>query len=54
MNVNIFDITPLLANVKTTIDFPRGRNLLLQDYYCCQNECSKVHDISLIDKDIFQ
>ena len=28
--------------------------MLLQDYFCCNNPCSKVGDISLSDKEIFQ
>ena len=54
MNINILDIAPLLSDVKQLINFLRGQNLLLQNYYCCGNTCSKVHDISLTDKEIFQ
>ena len=54
MNVNLLDIAPVLCNVKETIGFLRGLNLLLQDYLCCGETCSKVHDISLTDKEIFQ
>ena len=53
-NLDIFDVGILFQNVNLTIEFMRGRNLLLQDYLCCGSECSKVHDISLSDWQIFQ
>ena len=43
-----------LTNVNNCILFLRGRNLLLEDFYCCRVVCSKVYDSSLTDKQIFQ
>ena len=54
MNINIIDLAPLLTDVKQCIAFMRGRNLLLQDFYCCRNRCSKVMDVSITDKEWFQ
>ena len=54
MNVNIFDIAPVLSDTKFCIAYMRGRNLLLQDFFCCNSQCSKVTDISLSDKETFQ
>ena len=56
MNVpfDIFNIGPIIQNVNTTVQFLRGRNLLLQDFFCCGITCSKVMDVSLSDKQIFQ
>ena len=54
MNVGILDIAPVLSDVRTCIEFLRGRNLLLNDYICCNQICSKVTDISITDKQIFQ
>ena len=53
-NFDIFSIAPIIQDVKQTIVFMRGHNLLLQDYFCCNNMCSKVMDISLKDREIFQ
>ena len=53
-NMDFFEIVPILQNVKETITFMRGRNLLLQDFFCCGIACSKVMDISLQDREIFQ
>ena len=54
MNLNILDISPVLCDIKKCIGFLRGRNLLLQDFICCNQTCSKVTDISLSDREIFQ
>ena len=54
METSILDIAPLLADTKTCINFLRGRNLLLADYICCRNPCSKVMNIQVTDKEIFQ
>ena len=54
MDVNILDIAPVLSDIKTCIAYLRGRNLLLNDYFCCETQCSKVMDISLNDREIFQ
>ena len=54
METNIFDIAPVLSDIKICIAFLRGRNLLLNDYICCGNECSKVMDISISDRERFQ
>ena len=54
METNIFDIAPVLSDIKTCIAFLRGRNLLLNDYICCGIQCSKVADISISDRERFQ
>ena len=54
MDLDIFDVAGLFSNVHNCIDFLRGRNLLLGDLHCCNEICSKVMDISLSDKQIFQ
>ena len=54
MDINILEIAPIISDVRQTITFLRGRNLLLQDYWCCGQIASKVTDISLTDKEIFQ
>ena len=54
MDLDIFDIAGLLNNVQNCIEFLRGRNLLLSDLHCCNQLCSKVMDISLSDRQIFQ
>ena len=52
--MDLLDLAPVLSNVKNCINFLRGRNLLLQDMFCCRVMCSKVGDISLSDREIFQ
>ena len=42
MELNILDVTPILTDTKTCINFLRGRNLLLQDCICCYNICAIV------------
>ena len=54
MEFTILDIAPLLSSIQMTITFMRGHNLLLQDYFCCGMQCSKVRDIKLSDQEIFQ
>ena len=54
MELNILDIAPILSDTETCINFLRGRNLLLQDYHCCGNICSKVQDPNCSDGQIFQ
>ena len=54
MELNILDIAPVITNTDTCIQFLRGRNLLLQDYLCCNNPCSKVKDLKISDNQIFQ
>ena len=54
MDVDIFGIAAIIGDVSKTINFFRGRNLLLADYICCHVPCSKVMDCSLTDKQIFQ
>ena len=54
MEVNIIELAPIISDTKKCINFLRGRNLLLQDYICCQQQCSKVMDIKLTDREIFQ
>ena len=51
---DIISMSPVFQSVTKSIEFLRGHNLLLQDFYCCNQVCSKVHDISLSDKQIFQ
>ena len=53
-NFDILQIAPLIQDVKQTITFMRGRNLFLQDFFRCGSQCSKVMDISLTDREIFQ
>ena len=52
--IDFVDIVENLTNVKSCIQFLRGRNLLLSDFFFCNVTCSKVGDISLTDKEIFQ
>ena len=54
METNIFDIAPLLSDVKQCIAFLRGRNLLLNDYLFCGSQCSKVMDVTISDRERFQ
>ena len=54
MNIGIFEISSLITDVKKCVEFMRGHNLLIQDYFCCHQIASKVHDISLTDREIFQ
>ena len=54
MDLNILDVAPVLTDVSICIAFLRGRNLLLSDFFCCNQLCAKVHDASLTDKEIFQ
>ena len=54
MECNILEIAPALSDTMKCIDFLRGRNLLLQDYKCCGQFCSKVMDRELTDKQRFQ
>ena len=53
-NLDIFDLAPVIGNVCICIEFLHGRNLLLNDLFCCGVQCSKVTDISISDKQIFQ
>ena len=53
MEFTILDIAPLLSSIQLTITFMRGHNLLLQDYFCCGMQCSKVRDIKLSDQKYF-
>ena len=48
------DILPILSNTATCVNFLKGRNLLLQDYICCQVPCSKVKDCKVSDNEVFQ
>ena len=54
MDLDILDLAGVFQNVSMCIGFLRGRNLLLADYFCCQQNCSKVMDVSLSDREIFQ
>ena len=47
-------MAPILSSTEKTIEFMRGRNLLLQDYICCGHPCAKVTNIQVTDKKIFQ
>ena len=51
---NIFEISEIISDIRNTIDFLRTRNLLKNEFVCCGINCSKVMDISLKDKQIFQ
>ena len=53
MNLDIFDVAHSFQIVKECIQFLRG-NLLLSDLLCCNAIASKVMDVSLSDKEIFQ
>ena len=54
MDLNILDVAPILTDTTRCINFLRGRNLLLQDYICCQNICCKVKEPNSSDGEIFQ
>ena len=54
MECNIIDLAPALCDTKKCINFMRGRNLLLEDLFCCNTECSKVMDVQITDKQRFQ
>ena len=54
MELNIFDLVPILSDISTCINFLRGRNLLVQDYFCCNQTCSKVRDPKTSDNEVFQ
>ena len=51
---DILEIAPIISNVRECIRFLRGRNLLLNDFICCQHISSKVTDIKISDHEIFQ
>ena len=51
---NIFELSQYISNERTVIDFLRTQQILKNDYYCCNQVCSKVMDVSLKDKEIFQ
>ena len=54
MELNILDIAPVISDTNTCVNFLRGRNLLIQDYWCCGNIASKVMDVQLSDEQRFQ
>ena len=54
MDVDFLDVSHLFTNVREWITFMRGRNLLVQDLFCCRQICSKVHDSNTSDKEMFQ
>ena len=54
MDLNIFNIINILSETSTCINYLRGRNLLLQDYWCCNQIASKVKDSNTSDKEVFQ
>ena len=54
MELNILDIAPVLSDTRICINFLRGRNLLIQDYWCCGHITSKVMDSDITDKQCFQ
>ena len=41
MGLNILDIAPVISDTKICVQYLRGRNLLLNDYFCCERACSK-------------
>ena len=51
---NIFELSQYISNERTVIDFLRTQQILKNNYYCCNQVCSKVMDVSLKDKEIFQ
>ena len=54
MATNIFEIAPYISDTKECIQYLRGRNLLLQDYYCCRQITTKVMDVTISDQQRFQ
>ena len=52
MNLDLLDIAPVFSDVNKCKEYLCGRNLLLNDLWCCRVQCSKVTDISLSDKEI--
>ena len=54
MNLDFIGVSELYSNVHSCIEFMRGCNLLLQDLFCCQQQCSKVYDTGTSDHQIFQ
>ena len=52
--LDILEISPIISSVTETNNFMRGHNLLLQDYFCCNQTCSKVTDMSISDHQVFQ
>ena len=53
-DINILEIAPVLSDTHNCIIFLRGHNLLLEDYFCCNQTCSKVMDVHISDKERFQ
>ena len=53
-DLNLLDVAPLLSDINSCMRFLRQNNLLKQDHYCCNQPCSKVMDVSLTDREIFQ
>ena len=53
-SLSLIELAPVFSNVKKCVQFLCRRNLLKQDEFCCNQQCSKVMDISLSDREIFQ
>ena len=47
-------VAKYMLDEKEWIDYMRRKRLLKQDHHCCGDVCSKVMDILLSDKEIFQ
>ena len=54
MEMNLIDFAPIISDTKTCIQYLRGRNLLLQDHWCCGLRTTKVMDVTISDKERFQ
>ena len=51
---NIFELSKHISSERNAIQFFRIHGVLKRNYICCGNQCSKVMDVSLTDKEIFQ
>ena len=52
--MNILEFSQHIKDEVSSITFLRSKNILKKCFYCCQNECSIIGDISLSDCQIFQ
>ena len=51
---NIFELSEHISSERNVIEFLRIHGVLKRNHSCCGNLCSKVMDVSLTDKEIFQ
>ena len=54
MEVNILEVAPFFSDTLKCIEYFRGNNLLLQDFFCCGQPATKVMDITISDRQHFQ